>query len=126
MRRSHQTDLLQTLQRCETSVWNALVDGNADADRAALHADFLGVYSDGFATKTEHVDQLANGPSVAQYSLTNFQLKALGDDHAVLSYRADFLRQGKDEPEVMYVSSIWQRDPTGWVNIFSQDTPACS
>lgn len=126
MFRTTEIDLMQTLQCCETSVWDALVDGNADADNAALHSDFLGVYSDGFASKADHVGQLANGPSVARYSLADFQLKALGGEHAILSYRADFLRTGTDDPETMYVSSIWQRDPAGWINIFSQDTPASS
>ena len=48
----------------------------------------------------------------------------LGADHAILAYRADFRRTGRTDDEAMYVSSVWQRAPSGWVNVFSQDTPA--
>ncbi len=37
------------IEACERAVWQALADGDAAADRAALAADFPGVYPDGFA-----------------------------------------------------------------------------
>lgn len=117
-------DLMTTLQRCETRVWDALVEGSSEADDAALHRDFLGVYPDGFANKDDHVGQLSDGPSVVRYALSDFRLRKLGHDHAVLSYRADYLRTGKKAQEAMYVSSIWQREADGWFNILSQDTRA--
>ena len=118
------TALLDELLACETAVWEALVTGDAAADAAALSADFLGVYPDGFAGKADHCGQLADGPTVARYRLTEAQVKPLGADHALLAYRARYVRVGRAEEEEMYVSSIWQRDGTGWVNVFSQDTPA--
>jgi hypothetical protein len=48
----------------------------------------------------------------------------LGPDHALLAYRATYLRVGRAAEEEMFVSSIWRRERTGWVNVFSQDTPA--
>ena len=116
--------LLDSLIACERRVWDALVAGDMAADALALHADFLGVYGDGFSGKAEHVAQLAQGATVQSYALHDCRVMALGPDHAVLSYRADFQRRGHVETEVMYVSSIWQRDGQGWVNLFSQDTPA--
>jgi hypothetical protein len=118
------TELMKTLQQCEALVWDALVNGDFETDSAALHRDFLGVYPDGFANKSDHVDQLNDGPSVVRYALSDFRLRKLGHDHAVLSYRADYLRTGKIAKEAMYVSSIWQREADGWLNILSQDTPA--
>ena len=116
--------LLFELEACETSVWEALVRGDALADKAALHDDFLGVYSDGFSEKTDHVQQLDDGPTITSFELTNCRILSLGNDHAVFSYRADFIRTGNGAAEAMYVSSIWQRSKGSWLNVFSQDTPA--
>ncbi len=116
--------LLADLRLCESAVWDALVQGNQHADSAALADSFLGVYSDGFSGKTEHVQQLANGPVVQTYALSGMRVLPVGGNHALLAYRADFDRGGPEGPEAMYVSSIWQRTDDGWINIFSQDTPA--
>lgn len=120
--------LLAELLAVEHQVWDALVRGDQDADRALLAADFLGVYADGFADRAAHVGQLQRGPSVRRYTIDTPQARALGSEHAVLSYRAEFVRAGLDDdersPEVMYVSSIWQRCAGGWINVFSQDTAA--
>jgi hypothetical protein len=123
---------LAELLACECRVWDALVSGDQQADAAALADAFLGVYPDGFAGKADHLRQLENGPTLRRYDLTKARAMPLGSAHAVLSYRADFVRLGHSEaeampeamPEAMYVSSIWQRKKPGWVNIFSQDTPA--
>ena len=116
--------LLPNLTTCETAVWEALVRGDKTADAAALHDGFLGVYSDGFAAKSDHVCQLDDGPTVQSFALSGCRVLPLGKDHAVLSYKAEFVRTGRDQAEAMYVSSIWQRTEKGWVNVFSQDTPA--
>ncbi|MGJ8528867.1 DUF4440 domain-containing protein [Maritalea sp.] len=116
--------LLLELKQCETNVWDALVAGDMEADSAALHQSFLGVYASGFSPKSHHVNQLENGPTIKSFALSDLQARHLGDDHALLSYRADFTRAHRDEQETMYVSSIWQRTQNGWINIFSQDTPA--
>lgn len=113
-----------TIEQQERAVWNALVSGNMQADDHALHADFLGVYADGFADKAAHVQQLRDGPTVRSYRLTDLAVRPLGPDHALISYRADFLRTGGDQAEAMFVSSIWQRIGQRWANVFSQDTPA--
>ncbi|MCV6585143.1 MAG: nuclear transport factor 2 family protein [Marinibacterium sp.] len=119
-------DLLSSLTRHETAVWRALQDGDSAADARLLAADFLGVYSDGFADRSDHIAQLAQGPSIAAFSLHDLQARPLGADHALLSYRARFRRIGRSADEEMYVSSVWERAGAGWVNLFSQDTPALS
>jgi hypothetical protein len=120
-----QTDdvLLTSLVARETKVWEALRRGDAAADAAALHPAFLGVYPDGFSGKAEHVAQLAQGPTVHSYQLADCRVMELGADYALLAYRVAYLRSGQDEPETMYVSSIWKRRARDWVNVFSQDTP---
>ncbi|WP_420011442.1 DUF4440 domain-containing protein [Tateyamaria sp.] len=116
--------LLAELCACESAVWDALVRGDTQADAAALDDSFLGVYADGFAGKAEHVGQLAYGPTVASFSLTDMRARPLGDGHALLSYLAEFQRVSSTQPEKMYVSSIWKRTGAGWINVFSQDTAA--
>lgn len=117
-------DLTDTLLALEAQVWQALVSGDAVADDALLSDDFLGVYDDGFASKSAHVSQLSGGPTVAQFEISQARSRWLGEGHAMLSYRAQFRRTRSDAQEVMFVTSIWQREDGGWRNIFSQDTPA--
>lgn len=116
--------ILEELTRCEEAVWQALVSGDRDADTKALDDNFLGVYPSGFAKKSDHVDQLTDGPTIKTYTLSERQVLRLGNDHAVLSYRATFTRLTSTVSEEMFVSSIWKRRDQGWVNVFSQDTPA--
>ena len=115
--------LLAALLEVETAVWEALKRGDAGADAAALSDDFLGVYPDGFAGKADHTGQLEGGPTVLSYRLSDMHTRAFGDDHALLAYRADYRRAAAAEEEAMFVSSIWRRTETGWINVFSQDTP---
>ena len=116
------------LVELEKMVWDALVSGDRVADGLLLADDFLGVYETGFAGKENHVEQLINGPTIRHYELSDFTRKVLCSDTVLLSYKAEYSRPASDELEVMYVSSIWQRQ-TGqrqtekWLNIFSQDTP---
>lgn len=108
----------------ETRVWQALVDGDPAADAALLAPDFLGVYSTGFATHADHTGQLAHGPTVAAFRLSDARLLPLGPGRALLAYRADYTRTGTTEPEAMYVSSIWEDRAGTWLNTFSQDSSA--
>jgi len=108
----------------ERQVWNALFVGDGGADAVLLDDGFLGVYSDGFAGKSDHVGQLKNGPTVCQFTISDVRMIAMGDDHVLLSYRADFKRVNELRGEAMYVSSVWRKMLDHWRNIFSQDTPA--
>jgi len=116
--------LHEALLACESGIWEALVSGDIAADSAALAEDFLGIYPDGFAGKSDHIAQLTVGPSVQRYSLSEVRVVPLGARHAAISYCADFVGLGKTETSRMYVTSIWRREGAGWTNILSQDTPA--
>jgi hypothetical protein len=118
------TALASEIEAAERAVWQALLAGDAAADRAALTVDFLGVYPDGFAGAEDHAAQLAGGPSIAEFTLSQVTVRALGPDHALIVYRADYRRVTAVAFEAMYVSSIWRSGAAGWLNLFSQDTPA--
>lgn len=107
----------------EQRVWDALVTGDAASDMVLLDPGFIGVYSDGFAGRDEHVGQLDEGPTITSYTLSEVTVKPLGEDHALICYRATFQRSARNTSEQMLVSSIWRNEKNRWVNIFSQDTP---
>lgn len=106
----------------EAQVWGALVSGDAASDLAMLAPEFVGVYSTGFSDRSGHVDQLADGPTVAQYKISKARLLELGAGRTMLCYRADFTRTGMQNPEAMYISSIWEERGGAWLNTFSQDS----
>ncbi|RLK10916.1 uncharacterized protein DUF4440 [Ruegeria conchae] len=114
---------LDQILSLEKQVWTALVEGNAEADRALLSSDFLGVYPSGFANRDDHVGQFADAPTMAQYELSDTRLRVLSADIVLLSYRADYRRPDREEWEAMLISSLWERRHDVWVNSFSQDTP---
>ena len=107
----------------ETSVWQALVTGDPKADTALLTADFLGVYPSGFAGRADHAGQLDQGPVMQAFHLDQARLTVITPDHVLLSYRATYRRINAAQ-EVMFITSLWQQTTDGWLNSFSQDTPA--
>jgi hypothetical protein len=111
----------------ERGVWQALVDGDGHADAKLLDAQFLGVYSSGFASREDHAAQLAHGPTVASFSIHEARLLTLAPEVVMLSYRASFSRPSgtnADRVHTMFISSIWRRRDGDWLNVFSQDTLA--
>ncbi|WP_170446447.1 nuclear transport factor 2 family protein [Ruegeria arenilitoris] len=114
---------LEEILNLEQQVWTALIEGGAQADRALLSADFLGVYPSGFANRDDHVGQFADNPTMESYELSAAQLRVLTSDIVLLSYRADYQRPGASAREAMLISSLWERRDDGWINTFSQDTP---
>jgi hypothetical protein len=117
---------LDSFVELETSVWDALRRGDAEEDARLLADDFLGVYPSGFANRADHAGQLANGPTVADFEVSQARLMVLSPDDVVLSYRADWHRLAggsRGVEESMYISSIWSRRSGRWVNVFSQDSP---
>lgn len=116
-------ELLETLLVQEIRVWQALVAGDAAADAALLAPGFLGLYPDGYAGRADHAAQLAGGPTVAGYEITEALALPLGEGLALLAYRASYTRPAGGPAERMWVSSIWRQEGGGWINLFSQDTP---
>ncbi len=111
----------------ETEVLEALVSGDSEADCRLLADEFLGVYSSGFAGRSDHADQLKDGPVIKWYELSEARIQVLAEGVVLLSYKADFIRYkggGSVAKESMFVTSIWRLQSGEWQNVFSQDTPA--
>jgi len=115
---------LDALLDLETAVWQALVDGDAEADARLLAHDFVGLYPTGFSGRGDHIAQLAAGPTVRSFELSEARMLVVSDSALLLLYRAMYERAGEETPhESMYVSSLWCRRDGTWLNVFSQDTP---
>lgn len=108
----------------ETRVWEALTTGDMTLDASLLAEDFLGVYGSGMSGREGHIEQLAGGPTVADYSLSDARIMVLADDTFLLSYLARWTRIANGEQDAMYITSIWKKINGRWLNIFSQDTKA--
>ena len=109
----------------EIQVWEALKNGDKNANYNLLSDDFLGVYETGLSSKEDHLELLRNGPIVSCYEIGSSQLIQLGPEIACLTYSATatFLKnEEKDTQVLLYITSIWARRLNKWVNIFSQDT----
>lgn len=120
---------VESFVELEIDVWEALVRGDANADAHLLSEDFLGVYPTGFADRSAHAGQLEQGPTVADYALSEARIRVLSSDSVLLSYRADWRRRvpsGSADLETMFVTSVWCHDGDRWQNVFSQDTPAAA
>ena len=120
----HTVDFFVELER---DVWEALVNGDGEADRRLLSDDFVGVYPHGIEGRGAHAAHLASGPIVARYTMGDTRIRVLAADTVLLTYRADYqpIVDGVVGDEAtMFVSSIWCRRETMWRNVFSQDTPA--
>lgn len=107
----------------ELKVWEALAAGDPEADGHMLTEDFLGVYPSGFSDKAGHCSQLNDGPVMADYSLSDAQLRIIIPEAVLLSYRATYLPAGTQAWKSMLISSLWEKSADGWRNSFSQDTP---
>jgi hypothetical protein len=113
--------------RLESQVWEALVRGDADADRALLTDDFVGLYPTGFASRDEHAGQLRDGPTMTSFAISEARLVEVSPSAVLLCYRADYRPAragGPNEAATMYISSLWIVRDGRWLNVFSQDTPA--
>ena len=109
----------------ERQVWEALKNGDVNADANLLSDDFLGVYEAGISSKEDHLEQLRNGPIISSYEIGSAQLIQLGPEIISLTYSATaiFLKhKAKDTQNLFFITSIWARRLNKWVNILSQDT----
>jgi len=116
---------LPAILSLERQVWEAAVRGDPSADASLLHEKFLGLYSTGFAGRNQHVSQLNAGPIVSAFEMRDARLVVMKPDVVLLGYLAVFrMRTAPVDapPKRMYVSSLWQCYPEGWLNVFSRDT----
>ena len=117
------TDAVHPAVTAEQAVWQALMCGDLQADEALLSAEFVGVYPGGLSGKAGHVQQLADGPVVAEARWLDWRVIEIEPHLALVTYTAQLRRTGATAWEAMRISSLWRLDSGRWLNLFSQDTP---
>lgn len=91
----------------------------------ALAEDFHEIASDGqLHTKAEVMPLIAD-VKVEDYSLRDFKVLPIGDQCAIVTYRADIKASYKGQyfPPKLYLSSVWVRRSGSWRMMFHQATP---
>ena len=119
--------LAELISKQEIGVWEALKKKDKLADRNLLAEDFIGVYKDGFGNRAEHIAQIDDKYQLTEYKLENVRVLMISADSAMIVYRATCSATGtwaSDCAQPMYISSLWIRQDSNWVNVFSQDTYA--
>ena len=113
----------------EKEVWEAIKNKDKSADSRLLADDFVGLYDTGFATKSDHVNQMDDEYSIEKYNLQDAKVLRLSPTMALLLYKATCKGSGAWEQFCSrpgYVSSLWVEREGHWLNLFSQDTRAAS
>ena len=85
----------------EKQVWEALKNGDIEADSALLSDDFLGVYESGLSTKEDHLAQLQAGPLVSDYKIKHAQMLQLGPKIVSITYSATVSFRKKRSTKVL-------------------------
>ena len=77
----------------------------------------------GVLVKDEIASSLERAARWSRVELEEHRLLELGDDAALVTYKATARRPGKDEPYVARASSAYVRDGAAWKLAFHQQTP---
>ena len=111
----------------EKASWEAWKARDASFYERTLSDDHMDVHGFGIADKAAVVATVASPACVVEgYTLDGFRFRPLGDDAAMLTYRAEQKTtcNGKAVPSPVWVSSVYARRNGRWVNVLFQQTPA--
>lgn len=116
--------LLAALSRLECALHRLVLRTDAAALRALLHEDFLEFGRSGRVYRlADIVAQLGAETVPVEVRATQFELKRLAPDCALLSYRAAHVGANGALCRHTLRASIWQAGPAGWQMRFHQGTP---
>ena len=106
----------------EKAAWQAFKDKKSDEFKKLLHADFMGVYSEGFYTLQKELDALQQW-DMKSFALSDFNLVMTNADTAVVTYKVkvEGTYQGKDASGDYNAASIWQMKNGQWHAVFHTD-----
>jgi len=130
--RSEWEDLLdrfatQTLERALVAFQQefvaAICANDVDYFRSNLAEDALLVWSAGVQDKEACVASIRTHAAFQKFDIAEPRVVTLGDDSAVLTYKATWQHEGDDHGESGYMSTAYVRRPGGWRLAFLQSTP---
>jgi uncharacterized protein (TIGR02246 family) len=119
-------DMRDTILRLEDEIWAANRRGDGSYYQRYLTDDATAIATFGVFDKAAIVEQVAQ--NVVPYTSTRLsgqQVMLLGEDSALITYRADIeaLQEGKPFSFSVYATSVWRRDRDGWRVRLHQQTP---
>ena len=121
---THSTAALeQTLIALEEQAWQALSQGTgADFYQQNLAPDAVMVFPFGVMTREQTIASLQTAVPWSRYQLEEPHVLPLGEDSAILSYRATAQRTG-EPPYVAYMTTVFVKHDGSWQTAFHQQTP---
>jgi hypothetical protein len=116
----------QTLIALEQGNWDAVKHKDATFLKKMWAPDYFDFGSDGRVTGPESlkVGSMAPGSQLLEFSWTDFQLKFISADVALLTYRGKYrgVTDGKLDEGKAYYSSLYRKQHGKWLMMFTQDS----
>ncbi len=109
----------------EKALWEAWKDKNAKPFEQDTATNVPGVTPVGFVDM-QHTIQEMQGCNISSYALENTRVDWVGNDVAVLSYKAmqEGTCGGKKLPPAVYAQSAWVKKGGKWIAVTHQEVPA--
>ena len=107
----------------EKAAWQAFKDKKSDEFRKLLHADFMGVYSDGIQTRQKELETMQKW-DMKSFSFSDFNLVMPDADTAIVTYKVTIegTSEGKDASGNYNAGSVWHMKNGEWHAVFHTNT----
>jgi hypothetical protein len=116
----------QTLIELERGNWDAVKHKDAAFLKRMWAPDYFDFGSDGRVTGPESLNMgsMASGSQLLEFSWTDFQLKFISPDVALVTYRGKYRGtiDGKADAGEAYYSSLYRKQHGRWLMVFTQDS----
>ncbi|MGI8891477.1 MAG: nuclear transport factor 2 family protein [Chthoniobacterales bacterium] len=103
----------------ETAAWQAFKDKNADAFKAVVDHDMIGVYADGIADMAKEMADMQKW-DMKSFKISDFKGHSDEKDVFVTSYKITIegTIKGKDASGIYNAGSVWKQENGKWLAIF--------
>jgi len=114
-----------TITDLEKSAWEAYKNKQADAFKALMSKDYVGVYADGVKSLDAELADMAK-TDLRDYSLADVKVVFPHPKVAVMTYKATIqaTSDGKDMSGTYNSGSVWMREGGKWLGVFHTETKA--
>ena len=106
----------------ENAVWKAFRDKNAAEVKKLASPDLIAVFPDGIYSFQQRLDGIAK-ISMKSFSLGNFNVSMLGNDLAIVSYKARVENADGSSSE-LNCGTVWNLKNGEWKAVFHTDMKA--
>jgi len=111
----------------ETAAWQAFKDKNADAFKAVVDHDMIGVYGDGISDMTKEMSDMQKW-DMKSFAISNYKSHSDEKDVVVSSYVVTITGtyDGKDAGGTYNAGSVWKLENGKWLAIFHSNVKQAS